>query len=159
MSIQNAYLNKVYEDVVKRNPNEPEFQQAVYEVLESLVPVVEQDEKESGIRKILNFGHTIGHGIESTNEDGLYHGECVALGLIPMCGEEIRPRVINVLKKCGLYNSIDFNWDKISEAMFHDKKADGDTIDVIMVSETGKFEIKKLKCIQVIEIAEECLGW
>ncbi len=45
MSIQNAYLNKVYEDVVKRNPNEPEFQQAVYEVLESLVPVVEQDEK------------------------------------------------------------------------------------------------------------------
>ena len=45
MSIQNAYLNKVYEDVVKRNPNEPEFQQAVYEVLESLVPVVEQDAK------------------------------------------------------------------------------------------------------------------
>lgn len=121
--------------------------------------VVEQDEKEAGLRKILNFGHTIGHGIESTNEDGLYHGECVALGLIPMCGEEIRPRVINVLKKCGLYNPINFNWDKISEAMFHDKKADGDTVDVIMVSETGKFEIKKLKCIQVIEIAEECLGW
>jgi len=45
MSINNAYLNKVYEDVVKRNPNEPEFQQAVYEVLESLVPVVEKDPK------------------------------------------------------------------------------------------------------------------
>ncbi len=45
MAINNAYLNKVYEDVVKRNPNEPEFQQAVYEVLESLVPVVEQDPK------------------------------------------------------------------------------------------------------------------
>ena len=51
MSINNAYLNKVYDDVVKRNPNEPEFQQAVYEVLESLVPVVEQDAKliESGV--------------------------------------------------------------------------------------------------------------
>ncbi|MBQ2705170.1 MAG: NADP-specific glutamate dehydrogenase, partial [Clostridia bacterium] len=45
MAINNAYLNKVYEDVVKRNPNEPEFQQAVYEVLESLVPVVEKDPK------------------------------------------------------------------------------------------------------------------
>jgi len=51
MAINNAYLNKVYEDVVKRNPNEPEFQQAVYEVLESLVPVVEQDPKliDSGV--------------------------------------------------------------------------------------------------------------
>ena len=62
--------------------------------------VVEQDEKETGLRKILNFGHTIGHGIESSeNMLGLYHGECVALGLIPMCSGEIRPRVINVLKK------------------------------------------------------------
>ena len=43
--------------------------------------VVEQDEKESGLRKILNFGHTIGHGIESSEEmSELYHGECVALG-------------------------------------------------------------------------------
>ena len=42
MSISNAYLNGVYEDVCKRNPNEPEFHQAVKEVLESLIPVVEQ---------------------------------------------------------------------------------------------------------------------
>ena len=41
--MKNAYLQSVYEDVVKRNPNEPEFQQAVYEVLESLQPVIEQN--------------------------------------------------------------------------------------------------------------------
>ena len=64
--------------------------------------VVEQDEKESGLRKILNFGHTVGHGIESSKGE-LYHGECVALGMIPMCGENIRQRVIAVLKKCDLY--------------------------------------------------------
>ena len=65
--------------------------------------VVEQDEKEAGLRRVLNFGHTIGHGIESS--EGMserYHGECVALGMIPMCGEKIRPRVIAVLKKCML---------------------------------------------------------
>ncbi len=45
MTINNAYLNKVYEDVQKRNPGEPEFLQAVGEVLESLVPVVEQNPK------------------------------------------------------------------------------------------------------------------
>ena len=43
MSIENAYLAGVYADVVKRNPNEPEFHQAVREVLESLVPVVERN--------------------------------------------------------------------------------------------------------------------
>ncbi len=121
--------------------------------------VVEQDEKESGIRKILNFGHTIGHGIESSiNMEELFHGECVALGLIPMCDEKIRPRVVNVLKKCNLYNLIDFDWDKISEVMFHDKKADGDTVAVTTVNEIGKYEIKTLNCSQVIDMAKSCLG-
>lgn len=120
--------------------------------------VVEQDEKESGIRKILNFGHTVGHGIESGgNMEELYHGECVALGLIPMCGEKIRPRVISVLKKCNLYNTIDFDWDKISEAAFHDKKADGDSVAVTLVNEIGEYEIKTLKCSQVTEMAKSCL--
>ena len=117
--------------------------------------VVEQDEKESGLRKILNFGHTIGHGIESSSD--LYHGECVALGLIPMCDEAIRQRVINVLKKCNLYNLSDFDWDKIGKAMFHDKKADGDTVSVTTVSEIGKYEMKMLKCSQVIDMAKSCL--
>lgn len=120
--------------------------------------VVEQDEKESGLRKILNFGHTIGHGIESCgNMKQLFHGECVALGMIPMCGEDIRPRVIDVLKKCSLYNAFIFDWHKIAQAMFHDKKADGDTVDVTVVNEIGKFEIKTLSCSKVIEMAESCL--
>ena len=120
--------------------------------------VVQQDEKESGIRKILNFGHTIGHGIEgSVNMEELYHGECVALGLIPMCDEKIRPRVIEVLKKCNLYNIIDFDWDKIGEIMFHDKKADGDSVSVTTVSEIGNFEIRTMKCSQVIDMARNCL--
>lgn len=119
--------------------------------------VVEQDEKESGIRKILNFGHTIGHGIESSqNMSDLYHGECVALGLIPMCDEKIRTRVIEVLKKCNLYNLISFDWDKITEAAFHDKKADGEFVTITMVSDIGCFELKKMKCSEVIEIAKNC---
>lgn len=122
--------------------------------------VVEQDEKESGLRKILNFGHTIGHGIESSvNMEDLYHGECVALGLIPMCGENIRPRVIDVLKKCNLYNLINFDWNKISEIMFHDKKADGDTVSVTTVNEIGNFEMKVLKCNEIIEMAANILKW
>ena len=119
--------------------------------------VVEQDERESGLRKILNFGHTIGHGIESSeNMADLYHGECVALGLIPMCSEKIRPRVIEVLKKCNLYNLIDFDWDKITEAAFHDKKTDGDTVTVTKVPDAGSFELVTMKCSELTEMAKNC---
>lgn len=121
--------------------------------------VVEQDEKEAGLRRILNFGHTIGHGIESSeNLSELYHGECVALGMIPMCGDKIRPRVIEVLKKCNLYRTLEYDWQKITDAAFHDKKADGDTVAVTIVDKVGSFEIKTMKCIDVIGLAKEGLG-
>lgn len=118
--------------------------------------VVEKDEKETGLRKILNFGHTVGHGIESVTR--LYHGECVALGMIPMCGEEVCPRLIEVLKKCGLYREISYDWDKIAEIMFHDKKADGATVTVTVVNEVGSFEQKQMQCLDVIETAKRVLG-
>ncbi|MBE7043016.1 MAG: 3-dehydroquinate synthase [Ruminococcaceae bacterium] len=121
--------------------------------------VVEQDEKEAGLRKILNFGHTIGHGIESSEKmSELYHGECVALGLIPMCEETIRPRVIEVLKKCNLYNLIQFDWSAITDAAFHDKKADGEYVTVTTVPDVGCFELKTLKCSEVIQMAKKCFG-
>ena len=86
----------------------------------------------------------------------LYHGECVALGLIPMCEEAIRPRVIRVLERCGLYNRIDFDWEKITQAAFHDKKADGSSVEVTLVPEIGHFELKKMACIDVIDRAKAC---
>ena len=119
--------------------------------------VVEQDEKESGLRKILNFGHTIGHGIESSeNLEELYHGECVALGLIPMCDAKIRVRVIEVLKKCNLYRQIPLDWDKIEKAAFHDKKADGEFVTVTTVPDVGSFELKTRKCTEVVDMAKKC---
>lgn len=120
--------------------------------------VVEQDEKEAGLRKILNFGHTVGHGIESSEGmSALYHGECVALGMIPMCGEALRPRLMRVLEKCNLYRALHYDWDRITEAAFHDKKADGDTVNVTLVNEAGSFEMKKMKCLEVIDLARSCL--
>ncbi|MBQ3168251.1 MAG: 3-dehydroquinate synthase, partial [Clostridia bacterium] len=104
-------------ELFEKEDIESHIDEIIIRSLEIKKSVVEQDEKEAGLRKILNFGHTIGHGIESSeNMTELYHGECVALGLIPMCGETIRPRVIEVLKKCGLYQLIAFDWDRITEA-------------------------------------------
>lgn len=114
--------------------------------------VVEQDERESGIRKILNFGHTVGHGIESAEGlSELYHGECVALGMIPMCSENVRARLLPVLKKLGLPSALDYDAKKIIEAVKHDKKLSGDKISVTYVENIGEF---KLVTIPFSEFAE-----
>lgn len=120
--------------------------------------VVEQDERESGIRRILNFGHTIGHGIESSRGmRDLYHGECVALGMLPMCGEPLRPRVIAVLKRCGLYRTLTYDWEEIAEAAFHDKKADGSTVAVTTVDEAGSFRMETVDRKDLISMAKNVL--
>lgn len=107
--------------------------------------VVEKDEKEGGLRKILNFGHTLAHAIESENDmQNLYHGECVALGMIPMCSANVRERLIPVLKKLNLPTSTDFETEKIISAMRHDKKLMGDDITVIFVPEVGKYEMREM---------------
>ena len=145
-------------DIFENKDIESNIDEIIIRSLNIKKDVVEQDEKEAGLRKILNFGHTVGHGIESSEGmNELYHGECVALGMIPMCSEAVRPRVISVLKKCNLYRELKYDWDKITEAAFHDKKADGDTVTVTTVNEPGSFEIKTLKCLEVIEMAKNCL--
>ncbi len=106
--------------------------------------VVEADEKESGLRKVLNFGHTVGHAIES-NTPSLYHGECVALGMLPMCSNEVRERLVPVLEKLMLPVKIDCDTQKIIETMSHDKKMAGDMISVVRVETAGTFNITKIK--------------
>lgn len=120
----------------------------VYDMLELIIEkslqikrkVVEADEKEAGLRKILNFGHTIGHGIESFKGlSNLYHGECVALGMLPMCSDEVRQRLIPVLEKLNLPTKIKIDAQEVSEAMTHDKKSKGDSVSVVTVEKIGEF--------------------
>lgn len=118
--------------------------------------VVEEDEKESDLRKILNFGHTIGHGIESVCHQNLYHGECVALGMLPMCSPDLRPRVKKVLDKLGLPTVVNCNRKEAVKAIAHDKKSGADGIEVILVSEPGSFEMKKMTLEEIEKISECC---
>lgn len=107
--------------------------------------VVEKDEKESGLRRVLNFGHTIGHAIETTVEPGtLYHGECVGIGMLAMSSDDVRKRIINALNKLSLPVSADFDIDKACEAVLHDKKAVSGGARVIMCEKIGTFIEKKI---------------
>ena len=107
--------------------------------------VVEQDEKEKGVRKALNFGHTLGHGIESQHDsNGLYHGECVALGMIPMCSEPVRSRLIPILRSLRLPTGFSLDPDAVMRAVEHDKKADGNLVTAVVAETMGAFELRRM---------------
>ena len=105
--------------------------------------VVEQDEKESGLRRILNFGHTLGHGIESAEGlTDLLHGECVALGMIPMTAPALRERLCALLARFGLPTRYTGDLDRALAAVVHDKKKSGDELHYVYVSAPGQCEIR-----------------
>ena len=64
------------------SPDDATALQLVRQSIEIKVTVVRKDERESGVRKILNFGHTIGHAIEQATGYGISHGEAVAIGMV-----------------------------------------------------------------------------
>lgn len=107
--------------------------------------VVEQDPKENGLRRILNFGHTVGHAVESFNKGKLLHGECVALGMPPMCSGEALERVTKVLEKYGLPTEIEQSADELMPYLKHDKKMTADSVKVVLVDKIGQFRICDMK--------------
>ena len=121
--------------------------------------VVEQDEKEGGLRKVLNFGHTLAHALESESfrlGKELYHGEAVALGMIPMCAPEVRERLIPVLQRLNLPTRWEGDTDRLICAMRHDKKSEGTSITVIRSDRVGSFRMEK---IPFSRFEEESKGW
>ena len=118
--------------------------------------VVEIDEKESGLRKILNFGHTLGHGIEAEEGlGGLYHGECIALGMLPMCAPEVKCRLLKVLKDLDLPTEYNGNLDAALSFVSHDKKCEGSSVSAITVPKVGEYQITKFSVDDFISYVKE----
>ena len=130
-----------------------DIQEIIYQALLIKKQVVEEDEKEKGLRKILNFGHTIGHAIEVTSD--YLHGECVGLGMLYMASNEVKERLVKLLEKYNLPTKVDVNKDKLFSLILHDKKRSGKNIDIVLVDKIGTY---KIKTIDVIEINDYMKG-
>lgn len=119
------------------------IEEIIYRSLLIKRAVVEADEREGGVRKILNLGHTLGHAIEAAEElGGLYHGECVAIGMTVVCAPDVKGRLITLLKRVGL----PYGYSRVEAAIGYlgsDKKRSGDAIDVVYVDEVGSYRIEK----------------
>ena len=123
----------------------------VFHSLQIKKAVVEADPYENGLRKILNFGHTIGHAIEAYSlehdETPLLHGEAIAIGMIcesylsvKKCGltqDELNEITKLILKYFPKYNIENYNTDKIITSMLSDKKNNATKILAALLSEIG----------------------
>ena len=108
--------------------------------------VVEIDEFEKYERMMLNFGHTLGHSIEKLmNFTGVSHGQAVAVGMSLITkNNEVKTILDNILHKYNLATTTSFSTEALIDAAKNDKKAVSDGINIVVVEEIGKAEIKKI---------------
>ena len=107
--------------------------------------VVDNDRTEKGLRRVLNFGHTIGHAIESLEGGRFLHGECVALGMLPMCSDDVRERLVRIYSKIDLPVSYSADPDELLKLVVHDKKMTGDKVRAVTCESAGSFEIEAVE--------------
>ena len=139
-------LFRIFEDFAPEEEGiEENLERIIARSLAIKARVVEQDEKEQGLRKVLNFGNTIGHGIESQCLDGsLYHGECVAIGMLPMCSPAVRERLLPVLEELELPTSCVMDPDKVAEAVRHDKKSEDGKVTIVETDRIGTYRLESV---------------
>ena len=118
--------------------------------------VVEEDTKETGVRKVLNFGHTIGHAIESTSGLGKFtHGQCVAFGMMYTSTGEAKERIRNALLNLELMTRYKVTASKILSAVTHDKKSRGDKVSMVFCDKIGTYRIEDKTLDEIKELVKK----
>ena len=111
--------------------------------------IVIEDEFENGERKLLNFGHTIGHAIE--NLHGIPHGHAVSIGMIAACNLSVQinnfhaadaAKIVKLLTKYHLPVDVETDHAKVFDVLKMDKKRKGEGVQFILLNSIGNAEIK-----------------
>ncbi len=122
--------------------------------------IVAKDVMEKGDRKLLNFGHTLGHAIEKTYQ--LSHGQAIAIGMMFACklsekilGFKQTQTIEKILNQYGLQTHLKFNPKKVFEILMMDKKREQNFIHFILLEKIGKAVIKKVSLAELQQALKE----
>ena len=142
-----ATSDKQLFDLIKNsNDLEKDIDEIIIKAIKVKKEVVEIDPNEKGLRKILNFGHSVGHAIESSGKFNDYlHGECVGIGMLYFSSNTVKQEILNVLNKYHLPVKVDIDKDELLNYILLDKKRTTDYLSIIYVNEIGTCEIKNEK--------------
>jgi 3-dehydroquinate synthase len=148
-AIRNASLFRFLEiNIDKARERHPEVLEAmVLETARIKAEIVGKDEKEEGLREILNFGHTIGHAVEAVSGFALKHGQAVAVGMVAAARISHRMEMLDaneverlegIVRQAGLPVSLpDLDVAKVIQTMQHDKKVRDDKIRFVLLKSIG----------------------
>lgn len=115
--------------------------------------IVGEDEFDTGVRKLLNFGHTIGHSVEKLSHYEIPHGSAVAIGMVVVTkayeqagglDDSMSKRLIRTLQNYQLPVSCKFSLEDLAKQAISDKKRAGNTISVLLPEEIGNCIIKDM---------------
>ena len=129
--------------------------------------IVGADEFENGARKLLNFGHTVGHAIELLSVYSISHGNAIAAGMVietraavrmGICSEACLQELIHTLRQYGLPESTAFEADDIARACLSDKKRDGGVITMVFPEKIGLCVLKEIPVSELYNIIRMGLG-
>jgi 3-dehydroquinate synthase len=120
--------------------------------VQAKIEVVEEDEEDHGQRRILNFGHTYGHGIERLYE--ISHGKAVAYGMVValdfsvqlgLADKTLKDKIITLLRSLHLLPDLQPDPEEVMRVISHDKKRKGEVIPFILLKQPGEVEIVPLR--------------
>lgn len=146
------FIEQNYRDLLKRN--EDKLSYLIYQCVKIKKYIVENDERETkGLRTILNFGHTIGHGIEASSKYRISHGNAIALGMLAaltiskkegiLKKSEVITRVTALLRRIGLPTTISADKEKIIQAVKKDKKFYKGSARMVLLRKIGQVTVKE----------------
>lgn len=148
-------LENSYSGIIERD--DEVLSALVYRAVKYKASIVSKDEKEGSIRRILNFGHTLGHALEL--HGSLKHGFAVASGMEMaavfsekkgLLKNDETNRIIELLNKYKLLKKYKIPADQVKEFMTHDKKRTGTDIYYVFLEGVGKGIVKKVPLEEVI---------
>lgn len=134
------------------------IEEVIYRCLDIKQEIVSRDERDTGVRQLLNFGHTLGHAIEVLSRFRVLHGYAVSAGLAVMtraarlhgfCGVETERELVGLLKKYGLPTTCQYSAGELAGAVLRDKKRSGGSINIVIPRDIGRLELLKLDCRDV----------
>lgn len=128
--------------------------------------LVEQDERDTGQRQLLNLGHTLGHGIEKHSHYTISHGKAVAIGMtlitraaiaFNLCPPPVLPRLIALLQRYGLPTEAPCKAAALYEASLSDKKRSGNTLSLVVPVAWGKSDLHPVSTADLMTWIERSL--
>jgi len=122
--------------------------------------IVQKDEFEKGERRLLNFGHTLGHALETQYE--LLHGQAISIGMTYAChiseklaGFKQTERVVALLEQYGLPTYASFNKQKVFDVLKMDKKRERKEMNYVLLEKIGKGVVKTISLKQLEKIIQD----